>query len=380
MKVVLAPDSFKGALSAKDICASLEQGIKHSIPHAIVQSIPMADGGEGTVENMVEATNGRIIVKEVMGPLKNKVNASYGIVDNKTVIIEVAEASGLTLISEEQRNPMITTSYGTGELIKDALDKGFRRFIIGLGGSATNDAGVGILKALGMKFYSEKMLPLADGGGSLGDLKYIDDTNLDPRIKDATFMVACDVDNPFCGDNGASVIFGPQKGATCGMVEKLDQNLNHFAEVILNHTGEEVRSIKGGGAAGGIGAIFVTFFNATLQSGIELVMKEVKFEEKIANASLIITGEGKLDRQTLSGKVIMGVTTAARKKNVPVIALCGQLDLSREEINKLGLLAAFSIIQRPCDLKEAFQHTSPWLTEMMANVMNIFPYSARKEE
>ncbi|MDQ0256818.1 glycerate kinase [Evansella vedderi] len=378
MKIVLAPDSFKGALSAKDICHSLEDGIKSIIPNAIVTSVPMADGGEGTMENMVLGTNGTFVKKEVTGPLKEKLSASYGILgDKETVVIEVAEASGLPLVPEEKRNPLLTTSYGTGELIKDALDKGFRRFIIGLGGSATNDAGVGILKALGMKFYNQKNELLDDGGGSLGELSYMDESQFDSRIKESTFLVACDVNNPLCGRNGASAVFGPQKGATEEMIEILDNNLNRFAEVVLEEKGKEIRQIPGGGAAGGIGASLVTFFGATLQSGIDLVMKEVEFEKHVAGANLIITGEGKLDSQTLSGKVIMGVTKVAKRREVPVIALCGQLDITRKEIDKLGLLGAFSIMKKPCDLEEAFHQTPIWTRDIIENIMSIWLFLAR---
>lgn len=375
MKIVIAPDSFKGALSAPELCASVEKGIRNVVPNAVAVSIPLADGGEGTMENMVHATNGTLITAEVMNPLSQNISASYGVLgDGETVVIEVAQASGLTLISEQERNPLVTTSFGTGQLIKDALDRGYRRFIVGLGGSATNDAGMGILRALGMEFYDQHGSPIPDGGGYLSDLKRINDTRLDRRIEESTFLVACDVTNPLCGKNGASAVFGPQKGATKEMIETLDANLNHFADVILKQKGTEIRKIKGGGAAGGIAAAFVSFLNAEIDSGIDIIMEEVGFEEKIRDADLIITGEGKLDHQTLSGKVIMGVGKAAKNRDIPVLALCGQLDLDQLGLRELGILSSFSIIQQPCTLNTAFQQTADWTTEIIENLLRVIIY------
>ena len=372
MKIIIAPDSFKGSISAKDLCASIKQGIHRIVPTAEVMSIPLADGGEGTMANIVEATEGEIITTEVLNPLMKPLTASYGILgDNKTAVIEMAQASGLPLLTESERNPLVTTSYGTGQLITDALDKGYRRFIIGLGGSATNDAGMGILRALGMEFYDHNHNPLPEGGGFLSELNFIDETGFDSRIFDSEILIASDVTNPLCGEIGASAIFGPQKGATREMVQILDNALSHFGEIILKQKGVEVRSIPGGGAAGGIGAALVTFLDATIYSGIELIMKEVQFEQKTEQADLIFTGEGKLDHQTLSGKVIMGVSNMAKKHNIPVIALCGQLELDESALQQLGILSAFSIIKEPCTLETAFANTAEWTTDAVEKIMRM---------
>jgi len=372
MKIIIAPDSFKGSISAKDLCASIKQGIHRIVPTAEVMSIPLADGGEGTMANIVEATEGEIITTEVLNPLMKPLTASYGILgDNKTAVIEMAQASGLPLLTESERNPLVTTSYGTGQLITDALDKGYRRFIIGLGGSATNDAGMGILRALGMEFYDYNHNPLPEGGGFLSELNFIDETGFDSRIFDSEILIASDVTNPLCGEIGASAIFGPQKGATREMVQILDNALSHFGEIILKQKGIEVRSIPGGGAAGGIGAALVTFLDATIYSGIELIMKEVQFEQKTEQADLIFTGEGKLDHQTLSGKVIMGVSNMAKKHNIPVIALCGQLELDESALQQLGILSAFSIIKEPCTLETAFANTAEWTTDAVEKIMRM---------
>jgi len=372
MKIIIAPDSFKGSISAQDLCASIKYGIKKIMPNAEVLSIPLADGGEGTMENIVEATGGRIITTNVLNPIQQSLTAAYGVLgDEKTAVIEMAQASGLPLLTESEKNPLVTTSFGTGQLIKDALDKGYRRFIIGLGGSATNDGGMGILRALGMEFYDENHNPLPEGGGLLSELALIDESSFDSRIYESEILVASDVTNPLCGENGASAIFGPQKGATPDMVRTLDHSLNHFGEIILKQKGIEVRTIPGGGAAGGIGAALVTFLNATIHSGIELIMKEVQFEQKIVGADLIFTGEGKLDHQTLSGKVIMGVSKMAQKHNIPVVALCGQLEINENALQQLGILSAFSVIKGPCTLDTAFEKTAEWTTDTVEKIMRL---------
>ncbi|ADU29615.1 glycerate kinase [Evansella cellulosilytica] len=372
MKFVIAPDSFKGSISAQSLCEKIEAGIKNVIPHADVVKVPLADGGEGTIENMVYATNGRLVSTKVYHPLFKRVRASYGILgDNKTVVIDVSQASGLTLLSDEEKNPLQASSFGTGQLIKHALNNGYRRFLIGLGGSATNDAGVGLLKALGMKFLGENNKEIADGGGNLSKLIDIDDSTFDNRIQESTFLVACDVKNTLCGNEGASAIFGPQKGATPEMVTHLDASLHHFATIVLKKKGIDLLTIEGGGAAGGIGAALVAFCQASLKSGINVVMKEVNFPDKIQDADYIFTGEGKLDKQTLSGKVIMGVSKEAKTLGVPVIALCGSLELNNEELKELGVLSAFSIMKEPCDLKTAVHHTEEWVLDVAERVTKL---------
>jgi len=372
VKIVIAPDSFKGSISARNICYAIEKGIRRVLSNVEITHVPLADGGEGTAENIVAASNGHFIFTEVNGPLNEPVQAAYGVLGNQsTVVIEMAQASGLPLLNEDQRNPLITTSYGTGELMKHALDAGYRKFIIGLGGSATNDGGTGMLKALGVDFFTSDGHILEDGGASLSELSYFDDTNLDPRIKESTILVASDVTNPLCGPTGATAVFGPQKGATSEMVEQLDRALYHFSEIVLKQKGINMRELIGGGAAGGMGAALIAFCHAQLKSGIDVVLEEIGFTQILENADLLITGEGKLDSQTLSGKVIKGVSEQARSKQIPTIALCGAVHLSQEELKELGILAAFSIVPGPCSLEEAFKNSERWIVDRAESIVKI---------
>lgn len=372
MKLVIAPDSFKGSIDARELCQSIKSGVLRVFPKAQVTELPLADGGEGTMENLVYASKGTIRPLQVTGPAGRPVKAAYGVLgDARTVVIEMAQASGLPLVGESERNPLTATSYGTGELIRAALDEGYRQFIIGIGGSATNDAGTGMLQALGMAFYDQEGKMLPQGGGYLDQLVRMDYSSFDSRIQESTFLVACDVDNPLCGLNGASAVFGPQKGATPDMVKTLDRCLNHFAEIVRQQCGIEMRHIPGGGAAGGMGAALVAFLGAKLKPGIEVVMEAVEFRKKIEGAYLVITGEGKLDKQTLSGKVIAGVSREASSQFIPVIALCGGLELSGEELDRLDVEAAFSIVPRPCSLQEAFEHTGTWAMERTEQIMRM---------
>ncbi|WP_102275513.1 glycerate kinase [Cytobacillus massiliigabonensis] len=372
MKIVVAPDSFKGAISAREVCTSVKTGVHHVFPKAEVIEIPLADGGEGTMENLVYSSGGSFIDFEVKGPIGKPVLATIGLLgDQETAVIEMAQASGLTLLSKEDRNPLLTTSYGTGELIKHALDRNYRKFIIGLGGSATNDGGTGLLKALGVRFYSNDGYELADGGAALINLAFIDDSALDPRIRESSFLIASDVTNPLCGPNGASIIFGPQKGATARDVIKLDQALFHYSKIVQKQKHMDLCKIVGGGAAGGIGAALAAFFQTTIRSGIEVVMGAIQFEEKIKGANLIITGEGNLDSQTLSGKVITGVSKIAKKQHIPVIALCGSFLLDKYEINELGISSAFSIVPGPCSLETAIINSSKWTIERTELIMRL---------
>ncbi|MGB8954647.1 MAG: glycerate kinase [Tumebacillaceae bacterium] len=375
MKIVLAPDSFKGSLSARDICTAMRRGIKTACPSSEIVEIPLADGGEGTVDNLVHATRGTLIPVEVTGPLGTPVQAHYGVLgDRQTAVIEMAQASGLTLIPPAQRNPLHATTYGTGELIRHALDAGYRRLIIGLGGSATNDGGAGMLRALGLSFLDEKGNVLPDGGAALAHLASLDDSRLDPRLQESAILIASDVTNPLCGPAGASAVFGPQKGATPAMVAELDHALNRFAEVVLQHKGLDIRTLPGGGAAGGTGAALLGFANATLRPGIEIVMEATRLHEHLQGADLVLTGEGSLDTQTLSGKVIAGVTRSAARTNggVPVVALCGKATLAADQQNDLGLLAAFSIVPGPCSLEEAVANAARWTEERTYQIIRLF--------
>ena len=379
MKIVAAPDSFKGANSAREICTAIKTGVHRVFPEADVIELPLADGGEGTMENLVYSTGGSFIEVEVTGPIGKPVLASIGILaDQKTAVIEMAQASGLPLVTKEERNPLLATSYGTGELIRHVLDRNYRNFIIGLGGSATNDGGTGMLKALGVKFHTCDGQEIAEGGANLIHLDSFDDTGFDSRIKDSSFLIASDVTNLLCGPNGASVIFGPQKGASPKDVTLLDQALFHFSTIVQKQMNLDLRKIIGGGAAGGMGAAFAAFFQATMRPGIEVVMESIQFEEKLKGADLIITGEGKLDSQTLSGKVIAGVCKLAKKQQIPVIALCGSLHLNASQMNELGICSGFSIIPEPCSLELAMKNSAKWTIERTEQIMRMLNVMGRK--
>lgn len=372
MRVVVAPDSFKGSISARDLCAAARRGI-HAVDPAIeVIELPLADGGEGTVENMVYSTKGKTRLVQVNDPLGRPIRAAYGILgDDATVIIEMAQASGLPLLKPDERNPLITSSFGTGELIVHALNEGYRKFIIGLGGSATNDGGVGMLKALGAAFYDQDGVLLPKGGASLEKLSYMDLSGLDKRLQESTFTIASDVNNPLCGANGASAVFGPQKGATPEMVQRLDMALSRFADVAEKQLGFDVRHLPGSGAAGGMGAALFAFLHAEFKSGIELVMDAIHFEQNIQAADLIITGEGKLDDQTMAGKAIAGVCKKAKPYQIPTIAICGGMELTSEQMDEIGLLAGFSIVPKPCSLDEAMEQAEGWAQERVEQIIRF---------
>lgn len=376
MKIVVASDSFKGSLSAQGVCQAVKQGIHSVFPEAEVIELPLADGGEGITESMVYASGGTIQRAMVKDPLHRTIEAEFGVLgDGETAVIEMAKASGLPLLSEKERNPLKASSFGTGELIRAALDAGYRKFIIGIGGSATNDAGTGMLKALGMKFYDGAGNELQEGGGDLIRLARLDDSGLDERLHDASFRVASDVRNRLCGPAGASAIFGPQKGATPEMVRQLDAALSHFADIVLSQKGIELRDFEGGGAAGGMGSALIAFLEAELQSGIDLVMESIGFQDKIEGADLIITGEGKLDAQTLDGKLITGITKSAGKAGVPVIALAGAQTLSSKQLAEIGLLSAFSIVSGPCTVEAAMEQAAPLITEKTIAILNVLKLS-----
>ncbi|WP_186579631.1 glycerate kinase [Aquibacillus kalidii] len=372
MKIVIAPDSFKGSISAEHVCHSVAEGIRHVLPEVNIASFPLADGGEGTLYSIIQATNGNLMHAHVTDPLGRTIIADYGILgDQETAFIEMAQASGYALLTNEERNPLMATSYGTGELIKHALDAGFRKFIIGLGGSATNDAGIGMLQALGVRFLTKQGDPIPEGVLGLNELATIDENSLDKRLLDSTFTIASDVTNVLCGPKGASAVFGPQKGATPEMVKKLDRALTQFAEVVTKQKGLDIKNIAGGGAAGGMGAGLIAFLHATVQSGINVIIEATGIDSVINGADLVITGEGKLDEQTLSGKVIAGITQISNKYRVPTIALCGGVNMELEHIKQLGLMAAFSIVPGPCSLQQAIDHAPSWITNRTEAIMSI---------
>ncbi|XEC96765.1 glycerate kinase [Paenibacillus tarimensis] len=371
MKVIAAPDSFKGSISAPDLCTSIRSGILAVDPSIEVVELPMADGGEGTLDTLRYATGGKAYACRVTDPLGRPVTASYGVLgDGQTVMIEMAQASGLPLLQDDERNPLITTSYGTGEMIRHALDAGYRKFIIGLGGSATNDGGAGMLKALGVQFTDRERNPVKEGGAGLERLASIDLSLLDPRVNESEFIIACDVTNPLIGSSGASAVFGPQKGATDQMVLQLDRALDRYGKVLLQATGTDVRQLPGSGAAGGMGAAFMSVIRAVNKSGIDMVMEAVHFEAHLQHADLIITGEGRLDSQTLSGKVIAGICRKA--DGVPVIALCGSMELSAAHMDEIGLTAAFSIVRGPCSLETAIANVSLWASRQAEQIVRLY--------
>ncbi|GAB6137479.1 glycerate kinase family protein [Halanaerobaculum tunisiense] len=369
MQILIAPDSFKGSLTASEVANNLEQGLKNASDQLTVEKVPLADGGEGTVDSLIAATNGQLITTEVVGPLGDKVEAYFGILgDNDTAVIEMAAASGLPLVPEEKRDPTKTTTYGTGELIKAALDQGCRNLIIGIGGSATNDCGVGMAQALGVKFLNSKGTEIGFGGGQLEQIEKIDLSNRDPRLKETTIQVACDVDNSLYGKQGAAYVYAPQKGATPAMVERLDQGLQQIAAVINSDLGIEVNDISGAGAAGGLGAGLLAFLEADLKSGIDIILEAINFAEKVKTADLVITGEGLIDSQTIYGKVPAGVARVAKKYSLPVIGVAGSLGPQADKVYEIGIDACFSIINRPLELEEAMEETPELLVETGANI------------
>lgn len=353
MKVVIAIDSLKGSLSSVDAGNAIKEGVLEACPDAEVVVKPLADGGEGTIEALVQGMKGTEYKIEVHGPLGKKVIASYGIIEDgeKTAIIEMAQAAGITLVSKQERNPLYTTTYGVGEIIKDAIHRGCRKFIVGIGGSATNDAGVGMMQALGYKFYDVDGNLLGLGGQILDKIHRIDDTGALKELSECSFKVACDVDNLLYGKNGASYIYGPQKGATEEIVKILDNGLINLSKVV-NNTYENT---PGAGAAGGLGYGFMTFLGGKLESGIDIILKEINLEEDIKDADVVVTGEGRLDAQTIMGKAPIGVAKLAKKYSKKVIALGGSLTNDAYKVNEHGIDAVFSIVNEPMTLEKAME-------------------------
>ena len=353
MKIVVAPDSFKGSLTAIEVSDAIEKGIREVFPEAEIIKIPMADGGDGTVECLVNATGGKILEEKVIGPLGNEVWAFYGILgDRKTAIVEMAAASGLTLVPEGKRNPLITTTYGTGQLIKAALNQGCRKMIIGIGGSATNDGGAGMVQALGTKLLDKDGEEIGFGGGELKKIVKIDISCMDKRLSDIKVLAASDVNNPLCGPQGASRIYGPQKGATPEIIEELDESLAYFAELIKRDLHKDIKDIPGAGAAGGLGASLIAFLNAEFRPGIEIMIEAVKLEQAIKDADLVITGEGKIDSQTIYGKAPIGVAKIAKKYNVPVVAVAAIIEEDSRIFQSYGIDTLIKVSEPPMRLSE----------------------------
>nr|WP_233499009.1 glycerate kinase [Pantoea sp. ARC607] len=354
MKIVIAPDSYKESLSALDVASAIEAGFRDIFPDAHYVKIPLADGGEGTVEAMVAATKGKIVRLKVTGPLGTQVDAFYGLSgDESTAYIEMAAASGLERVPACQRDPLITTSFGTGELIRHALDKGVDHIIIGIGGSATNDGGAGMMQALGARLLDASGQQIGYGGGALARLASIDIDALDARLQRCRIEVACDVTNPLTGKEGASAIFGPQKGATPALVQQLDQALSHYAAIIQRDLDIDVLTIPGGGAAGGMGAALHAFCHAELRRGIEIVTEALGLAEQVKDADLVITGEGRIDSQSINGKVPIGVARVAKRFDKPVIGIAGSLTADVGVVHQHGIDAVFSVLYSICTLDEA---------------------------
>ncbi len=374
MKIVLAPDSFKGCLTAVEVCDALENGIRRRFPEAEVVKVPMADGGEGTVQSLVDVSGGKVVEKTVHDPLGRRVKSFFGMMgDGRTAVIEMAAASGLPMLRQGERNPRITSTIGTGELILEAIGMGARRVIMGIGGSATNDGGRGMAEALGARFLGSDGRPLPEpGGAALHGLASIDISGLDKRLSGVEFIVACDVDNPLTGPKGASAVYGPQKGATPSDVEYLDAALANYAHVVKRQLGRDVSEVPGAGAAGGLGAGLMTFCGATLRRGVEIVVEATGLTEKCKGADLVISGEGRTDFQTKFGKTPMGVAKAAKVHKIPVILISGSIAAGARDLYELGVEALFAIPSGPMTLESSLKDAEALLADTAENAVRLF--------
>lgn len=354
MKIVVASDSFKGSLTSREVAAAAVRGIRQVLPICELVGVNVADGGEGTVDAVVETLGGKIVTATVNDPLGRPILARYGVV-GKMAVIEMAAASGLTLLTDEERNPWLTSTYGTGEMIMDAVKRGCRDFLVGLGGSATNDAGMGMLQALGFRFYDIDDQEIIDGcGGRLQDVARIDDTGVMDAVRQCRFTVACDVDTPFGGSEGAAYVFAPQKGADMEMVARLDSGMVSFAKVIEKTYGIDVTSMAGAGAAGGMGGGFYAFLNATLKRGVDMVLDAIDFDSIIRGADLVITGEGTIDYQTVKGKTAAGVLARAKAQDIPVVAIAGRVEMC-DSVAQMGFAGVYPIMENEMPLAVAMQ-------------------------
>lgn len=372
MKIVAAPNAFKESLSAVGVAQSIARGVHRVLPQAEVVQVPVADGGDGTVEALVAATGGRIIKRRVTGPLGEPVNAYFGLLgDGHTAVVEMAVASGLHLVPENERNPLKTTTYGTGELIAAALDRGAKKVIVGIGGSATVDGGAGMAQALGCSLLDEGDRDIPRGGQGLAQLSRVDICKRHHALSEVKTVVACDVDNPLTGPHGAPAVYGPQKGATPEMVQQLDGYLASYARIVKRDLGLEIDTVPGAGAAGGLGAGLMAFLGAQLKSGVEIVIEASKLEQKLAGADLVITGEGKLDGQTAFGKAPVGVSRLAKKHGIPVVALAGALADDAGEVLNHGIDAIFSIVPRPMSLSEAMRGAEEFVVRATEQIVRL---------
>ena len=354
MKIVIASDSFKGSMSSLDVATAASAGVIEVYPDSEIVSVNVADGGEGTVEAIVDALGGEIVKVQVSDPLGRKIETSYGIA-GETAILEMAAASGLPLLTAEERNPWATSTLGTGEMIMDAISRGCRKFLVGIGGSATNDAGVGMLQAMGFRFYDANGELITQGcGGMLGSIARIDDSLVSAAVKESQFTVACDVDTPFCGPEGAAPVFAPQKGADAEMVKRLDEGMASFAKVITEKYAINIVPVAGAGAAGGMGGAFRAFLGATLKKGIDMVLDAIDFDTTIQGANLVITGEGKVDFQTAKGKTAAGVLNRAKQQHIPVVAIGGCVEMC-DSLVQMGFAGIYPILEEKVSLEIAMQ-------------------------
>ncbi len=371
MKIVIAPQGFKGSLTALQIARAIEAGVKRVLPDSETVLVPAADGGDGTLQALVDSSGGTIESATVSDPLGRPVEAAWGAMgDGETAVIEMAGASGLALLSLDELDPLKTTTYGTGELFTAALDAGYRRFIVGIGGSATNDAGAGLAQALGIGLKDADGKELERGGAALADIAHVDMSNFDERLRGAEVTVACDVNNPLCGDDGASAVFGPQKGATPETVKQLDAALSRFADVVEGDLDVSVRERPGAGAAGGLGAGLMAFLDARLAAGVDIVLDAVGLDDALEGADLVITGEGQIDHSTIFNKTPVGVAERAGKRGVPVIAIAGGLGTGYRETHEKGINAAFTLVSGPMSLDEAMADTANLLIDVTEEIMH----------
>ncbi|WP_203650217.1 glycerate kinase family protein [Secundilactobacillus yichangensis] len=372
MKFVLAPDSFKGGMTAKEAADAMHAGLKKIFPEAVFEKVPMADGGEGTVQSLVDATEGRIIEKQVTGPLNTPVQAKYGILgDQETAVIEMASASGIQFVDDQTHNPLITTTYGTGELMLDAMAQGIKQIILGIGGSATNDGGAGMAQALGVKLFDQNDQELTFGGGQLGQLNRIDTSDVNPAVAETKIIIASDVTNPLVGPDGASAVFGPQKGATPDMVKTLDANLRHYADIIKRDLQLDLADRAGAGAAGGLGAGLLAFTNSEMQKGIDIVVEYSHLKQRAKGADFVFTGEGGIDFQTKFGKTPYGVAQATKSvvPDAPVIVLAGNVGKGVDSLyDKTAIDAIFPIVPGVTTLEQAIADGPKNLALLAENV------------
>lgn len=372
MKVVIAIDSLKGSLSSMEAGTAIKDGILAAKPDAEVIVKPLADGGEGTTDALIEGMNGERIDLTVTGPMHTPVDAYYGYLkDTNTAVMEMASAAGITLVPDSEKNPLLATSYGVGEMINDAIQRGCRNFIIGIGGSVTNDGGIGMLKALGVRFLDENGEDAGEGGQALAKVARIDVSGMNPLLKECHIQVACDVNNPLCGENGSTYVYGPQKGVTEDMKKTLDEAMAHFARVTSETLENDYMNIPGAGAAGGLGYAFLAYTGAALTPGIELILDAVGLEEELSGADVVVTGEGRLDFQTAMGKAPVGVARLAKKYNAKVIAFAGSVTKEATACNKEGIDAFFPILRGVCTLAEAMDPVAA-RNNMTATVEQVF--------